>query len=296
VWPAGRPANDPTDRFLVNHRAVTPGWFETVGTELLAGRTFAPTDGPDDPGVVVVSRATAHRLWPGEEAVGRRVRNGAAGDTTPWLTVVGVVVDVADYGVLTETWYRPYAQSPEEFNTRVLEIFVRLDGDPETVLPGVREAVREAAPTLPVFDLAPVSQVVSFERRIETFGTLLLTLFAGLGITLAAVGVYGILSFSTGRRRREIGLRLALGARGSEVVLGLLGGTVRTTALGLALGVAGAALLTGFLDAFLVGVSPLSPRAYVVAVLTALAVSVIAALLPSLRALRVDPRSALAAE
>lgn len=295
--PEGWTPSGPDDQLVVNHRGVTPGWFEAVGTPLVAGRTFTASDGADASGVAILSRSAAERFWPGQDAVGRRVRHDREEDgEPPWLTVVGVVGDVVDYGDLPDTWYRPLRQDPSEFATGELEIFVRTSGPFAPVYEGVRAAVRELDPGLPVFNIEPVADIVRFERRVETFTTLLLSLFAGVGLVLAAVGVFGVLSFVVGRRSRELGLRLALGATPGGLVGRIVAGALAVAAVGLVAGLLGAAVLTRFLESFLFGVSALEPGLYAGMALAVLGVSAAAALLPALRAARTDPRIVMTEE
>jgi putative ABC transport system permease protein len=296
VWPEGRVPRGADDVFTVNHRAVSPGYFETAGTRLLSGRLFLPSDGPDDPGVVVLSQRAARLLWPGEEPLGKRLRMGGADARGPLLTVVGVVEDLKEYDYLAETWYRPFRQDPRDYNTRVLELFVRGGGEAPELLPAVRRAIGEVDPGVPVFNVEAMGDVLRFERRVESFATLLLSLFACIGVVLAAVGIYGVLSYSTGRRTREIGLRVALGAGRWEVTSDLLARTLRSCALGLGAGILGALLLSGIIQSLVVDATLFSPWVYILSVLGLCSVAIAAAAGPTLRALRIHPRSALAGE
>jgi predicted permease len=296
AWPEGRAPTGDLDYFTLNHRGVTAGYFEAAGTRILAGRGIEASDGPDDPGVVVLSRRTADLFWPGQDALGKSVRVGAAGGTGPLLTVVGVAEDVKEFDFLDETWYRPYHQDPRDYNTRVLEVFVRSTADPALLLPAVREAIRSADPGVPVFRVEGMPDVLRFERRVEAFATLLLTVFAVIGIALAAVGIYGMLSYATGRRSRELGLRVALGASRLEVVRDVTRRTLRSCIAGLVVGLAVSLVATRFLEALIPGVPTFQPGVFASAAVGALLVAVLASVGPSLRALRIHPRTALAGD
>jgi ABC-type antimicrobial peptide transport system permease subunit len=196
---------------------------------------------------------------------------------------------VKEFEFLSETWYRPLKQDPRDYNTRVLELFVRGSEEDAVLVPSVRRAMREVDPDVPIFNVQAMTDVLRFERRVESFATLLLALFAGIGIVLAAVGIYGILSYTTGRRAREIGLRVALGASRRAR-------TLKACGSGLAVGFAGAAFLAVVLESLVVEVQPFSPGVYGVAVSAALAVAVVAGVGPVLKALRIHPRTALAGD
>jgi putative ABC transport system permease protein len=284
------------DLITVNHRAVSPGYFEAAGTEILSGRGFTTADGPDDPRVVVVSHRLADRLWPGEEALGKRIYAGQPSDGAELLTVVGVAEDVADFGVLSDTWYLPYRQSPTDFTTNTLEIFVRTEGEPSGVIDAVRGAVHELDTDLPVFGIESALDIVRFERRGETFTTYLLSLFAGIGLLLAAVGIYGVLSYGVSRRTRELGVRMALGAQRSDILGLVLRGAMLVSGLGLLLGIMAAGLLTRFLESSLVEVSPLDPAVFTGIALGAMLVACVAAGVPAWRAMLVDLREAVTRE
>jgi putative ABC transport system permease protein len=296
LWPQDRPLISENDLITVNHRAVSPGYFGAAGTEILAGRGFTRADGPDDPAVVVVSRRLADRLWPEGEALGKRIYAGRPSEGAEVLTVVGVAEDVADFGALSDTWYLPYTQSPIDFTTNTLEIFVRGGSDLAGIIESVRGAVRDLDPNLPVFDIESANDIVRFERRGETFTTYLLSLFAGVGLLLAAVGIYGVLSYGVSRRTRELGVRMALGAQRSDILGLVLRGAMLVSGLGLLLGLIAAGFLTRFLESSLVGVSPLDPTVFTGMALGAMLVAGAAACIPAWRAMLVDLRDAVTQE
>jgi putative ABC transport system permease protein len=296
LWPQDHPVTSENDVVTVNHRAVSPGYFRVAGTELVAGREFTRADGPDDPRVVVLSAGLAERLWPGESALGRRVHVGRAVDDGPLLTVVGVAEDVAEFDVLSDTWYLPYNQSPTDFTTRTLEILVRPTGETGGVIQSVRRAIQELDPALPVFNIQTMEEIVRFERRGATFTTFLLSLFGGIGLVLAAVGIYGVLTYVVSRRTREMGVRIALGAQPGDVLRLILRGALLVTGSGLLLGLVAAGILTRFLESFLVDVSPVELDVFVGMALGTLVVAGLSACLPAWRAMRVDPRVALTEE
>jgi putative ABC transport system permease protein len=296
LWPEDAPSLSEEEAVTVNHRGVSHGYFEVAGTDLVAGREFTRADDGDAPGVVILSESLAQRLWPGERALGRRVRVGLPSAGGRVLTVVGVAEDVADFGVLTDTWYVPYRQDPREFTTRTLELFVRALGEASGVIAEVRTVIREMDPALPVFRIETGEEIVRFERRGETFTTFLLSLFATLGLLLAAVGIYGVLSHAVTRRRRELSVRVALGAGTGEILGLVLGGSYLVVGLGLLFGLVAAGVLTRFISSFLVGVSPLDPGVFGVISAGTLVVAAVAGGLPAWRATRVDPRKALQEE
>jgi putative ABC transport system permease protein len=296
LWPEGRPATSMTDVITVNHRGVSEEYFQVAGTALLGGRGFTKADASDAPEVAIVSRSLAERLWPGETAVGRRVRTSGSSDEEQLVTVVGIAEDVADFGVLTDTWYRPYRQDPTEFTTRTLEIFVRLAPEAVGVVEAVRGTIRELAPFLPVFNIQSAQEIIRFERRGETFTTFILGLFSGIGLLLAAVGIFGVLTHAVARRGRELSLRMALGAQRMEIMALVLRSALTVVGSGLLLGLAGAAALTRTIEGFLVGVSPLDPSVFAIMSLGALLVAVGAASLPAWQAAKVDPGAALQEE
>lgn len=301
VFADGTDPEAPGSLRRINHRGVSAGYFDAAGTRILRGRGFRPSDGPGSPPVAVISERLADALWPGQDAVGQRLR--LASSTADPITVVGVAENVKEFDFLTETWYRPYAQMPADYNTLVVELFVRTARDDGAggavsaqVLEAVRAAIRQVDPNVAVFRIQAMTDVLKEERRVESFATLLLGLFAAIGLVLAAGGTYGVLSYVTGRRTREIGLRVALGADRGDIILDVVGRTLKTSLVGLGVGMTAATVLTPLAASLLVEVPSFSPLVYATSCVVALAVVVVAALGPTLRALMIQPRAALADE
>ncbi|MEZ4415792.1 MAG: ABC transporter permease [Gemmatimonadota bacterium] len=272
------------------HR-VTGGWFRTVGVPLLQGRVFGEQDGPDAPQVVLVNRTAAERFWPGESPVGKRIAIYSSG-FDDGATVVGVVGDVLydtpERGALPDV-YVPLTQAPHPRPS----LFVRTNprmGDPSSLL---RAELRAAAPGFAVEDVRSLEDRTADATAQARFGAVLLTGFAAVALSLALLGIYGVMSFSVLQRRHEMGVRMALGADRERVLRLVLGRGLTLTLTGLVLGALLAAVLTRALQSLLFQVAPTDPGVYAgitgVLLLTGLAAS----WLPAWRAARFDPVSAL---
>jgi putative ABC transport system permease protein len=280
-----------------DYRAVTPGYLETLEVPLVSGRLFRPGDDAEGQPVVLVSRELVRRAFDGEDPLGRRIRVGdVRNPEATWRTIVGVVDGVRDNALALEPdpeVYLPVAQA----GGRLLQIVARSRTlDPEALGAAVRRAVTEADGAQPISNLGAVEERVRATLAPERFVTGLLTVFAALALVLAAVGLYGVMAYAVGRRTREIGIRMALGARPGSV----LGLVLRQGGLLLAGGLAAGAFvawgLTRLLGEMLYGVEPFDP-ATVGAMAAVLAVTALAASwLPARRAARVDPVDALRTE
>lgn len=290
---------------------VTPGYFEALGIPVLEGRVL---DGGDhaDPrrGSVVVSRAFAERFWPGESVLGKGV--APSGRTVPpFYRVVGVVDDVAkrsDPGrpPLSEkaiAVYYPVVNNPDSPGNwgwwwpGNMTLVVRAGvADPLSLVPAVRRVVADVDPSIPLSDARSMEAVVASAMADVSFVSLLLAIAATLALSLAAVGLYGVVAYVVSRRTREIGMRLAIGARPSNLVAGVLGRTLSLVTVGVVVGIPLAALTSRVGRSLLVGVEPTQPRAYAVAVAVLAAVALAASWLPARRAARVDPVTALRAD
>ncbi|HMB52967.1 MAG TPA: FtsX-like permease family protein, partial [Thermoanaerobaculia bacterium] len=294
----GRPAEEQAAYPLLNLEAVTPDYFRAIGIPIHEGRHFARSDDADAPGVVVVSRALAEAHWPGESPVGKRLKWGGPESQSPWLEIVGVAGD-ARYRRMEEVSldvYVPHTQTTWSLN----HLVVRTAGDPLAVAPSVREAIREVDPNLQPMDVATTAQMVSRAVARPRFNAVLLGVFAGLALVLGAVGLYGVLSYIVALRRKEIGIRMALGARPEQAARLALGQALRLTLVGVALGVAASLwlsrALTGLLSDVLFEVAATDVATLVTVPWLLVAVALLAAAAPALRASRVDPGVVLRAE
>jgi predicted permease len=292
---------------------VTGDHFAALGMRLLAGRTFGPVDPDRRLEEVVVSAGFAEREWgdaSGTAAIGRRIR---LNPQAPWLTIIGVVGDVRRaslamppeptfYLPTTTTWVAGGSGSPQEARIaaltvpRQLTVLIRTSGRPSDLAGAVRATMREVAPALPLFDLAPMTRVVSASMVRTTFTGWMLAAAAAIALLLGVIGVYGVIAYTVGMRTREIGLRLALGARPAAVRLMVVRQGVGLVAAGILAGLALTVLLTGTMQALLFGVSRHDPATLVGVTLTLGAAALAASWLPAARAGRVDPAVTLAGE
>jgi putative ABC transport system permease protein len=290
----GRDSSRASEVFFTNHRRVRPGYFEAMGIRPVQGRLLEERDNDAAaPGVVVVSQAMARQFWPGEDPLGKRVKRGwSNADDLPWLTVVGVVEDVRDAGLAGEvepTWYLPEAQH----DTQSLSLVVQTATEPLAVAQQVQKAVLAVDREQPVFRLTTLAELVQGSVSKHRFVAYMLGAFAALGLVLAAAGIYGALSYMVTRRFREMGLRMALGADRTDVLLHVLRYGAVLAGAGLILGLAGAVLLTRLLSGLLYEVSPTDPAVLAGMALFLAAVSLVAIFLPARRVTRVDPVIAL---
>ncbi len=283
----GRPPAMPGEVLLVNNRFVSPHYFQSLRIPILQGRGISAADRADTQLVVVVSKAMAKAFWPGQNPLGKRVRRGWANMVNPWFTVVGVADDVQDTSLdakIGATWYLAFTQTswPE------YSLAVRTAGDPAALAPAVRRIFRSLDPELPVGQVKTMEQRLSDSLGKQRFSALLLALFTGLGLILAAAGLYGLMSYSVRQRTHELGVRMALGARrGAVLNLVLRQGTLLAAA-GLVLGALLLALLVRLISSFLFNVSPIDPLSVGGAALLLLAVALLASLFPAVRATRID--------
>lgn len=289
----GREPSQAGEVFFTNHRRVRPGYFKAMGIRLLQGRLLDERDSAEAPRVVVISKAMAERFWPGEDPLGRRVKRGWSNSADlPWITVVGVVEDVHDVGLDKDpepAWYLPDTQHDTEY----MSLVVHTASDPAGLIPAVRQAIRSVDREQPIFRIATLAELVSGSMSRQRFGAVLLTLFAGLGILLAAVGVYGVMSYTVSQLFHEIGLRMALGADRGAVLRLLLRQGMTLAVLGVALGLGGAVLLTRLLSSLLFGVSPTDPATLFGAAVFLGLVALLATWVPARRVSRIDPLIAL---
>ena len=279
---------------LVNYEAVTPGYFEAAAIPVLKGRGVSASDDERAPEVVVVSAATAQRFWPGESPIGKRLKWGPPSSQEPWVEVVGVVgaARYRDPRVESLDVYVPYMQSPWRLN----HLVVRAAGDPRALTASLRSALAEVDPETRAVQVATVGDLAAAALRQPRFQMTLVGAFAVLALLLGAVGIFGVVSFATARRTRELGVRLALGAKGSDVKRLVIGETLRTVAVGITLGITSAAAGVRVLRGLVYGVSPADPMTFIAVPMVVTAVAVLAAAIPARRASRVDPITVLRAD
>jgi putative ABC transport system permease protein len=276
------------------HR-VTPDYFTALGIPLVRGRTFTPADRDSTPLVVVVTEAMAQRYWPNADAVGRRIRFGDATGTE--ATIVGVVA-TARFRDLTSSVLTP-ASEPDVFLSFAqrpdgdFAVVVRTADDPATLTNAIQRELSAIDPGIPLYHAAPLADLLGRQTAAARFGSTLLGTFSIVALLLAAIGIYGVLAFVIGLSRREIAIRLALGATVGRVIALIVRQSMRLVAVGLAVGLAGAYLASGLLSTQLFGVSATDPVTFGVVALLVLGVAVIASYLPSRTAARVDPQLAL---
>jgi predicted permease len=285
-------------------RLVTPGYIPAMGLRLRAGRRFTPEDRAGAELVMLVNETLARRAWPGQDPIGKRVACCEPGpDGAPnWKTVVGVVTDVHARGLgreAPEEFYLPMAQAPKaawRWIDRTMTLAVRTSGDPIAAAPAMRDAVWGLDRSLPVYNIATMGDRRSDSLASSRFSTLLLSAFSTIALLLAAIGVYGVISYGVTQRAQEIGIRVALGAGRARVLRLVVGHAALLTGIGLLLGLTGALLLARLMGGLLFHVSPTDPPTLGAGVLVLSLVALVAALLPAERAARLDPSVTLRAE
>ena len=274
-------------------QTATPGYFETMGIRLVRGRFITAEDRADSPLSVVINDTMANRYWPGEDAIGKRFVMGTL-DTTPWLTIVGIVSTVRHNAIVEAPraeMYIPHAQLAREIGgaTRALTVVIKTEGDPMSSAGGLRDAVRSLDANLPISDIRSMDTVVAGALAQPRFLTILLGLFALLALALAAIGIYGTISLIVAERTPEMGIRLALGADRSTILRMILRQGLALTVVGLGVGVIGAMFLARLLATLVYGVQTLDPLTFASVPLLLAVVSLLACLVPAYRASAVDP-------
>jgi predicted permease len=290
----GRPAPEPGKELIAVTRVVSPDYFKTMGIQLSRGRAFdASQDRADSPGAVVVSETAARRYWPGEDAVGKRLSIGNPENPDDWLTVVGVANDVRQFQLDADPkpqMYLTYAQAGF-FVPRNLVVSTSVE--PLSVAVAVRNAVWGIDRDQPVSNVRTMEDVLSDSIARQRFSMLLLGIFAAVALLLAAVGLYGVMTYAVAQRTREIGVRMALGAQAGDVLKLVVAHGLKLALAGVALGLVAAFVLTRLMSSLLFGVSPTDPATLATISLVLVAVALLASYIPARRATKVDPLIAL---
>ena len=279
---------------LVNYEAITPGYFQAVGIPVVQGRGVLESDDEISPKVVIVSAAMARRFWPNESPIGKRLKWGPPSSPAAWIEVVGVVgaARYRDPRFESLDVYVPYTQSPWKLN----HLVVRAAGDPRAVIASVRSAIAEVDVEARAVQVATVADLAAAALRQPRFQVTLVGAFAALALLLGAVGIFGVVSFATARRTRELGVRMALGARPTDVKLLVIRETLKTVAVGIVVGIGAALAGVRLLRGLVYGVSAADPLTFVAVPVVVTAVAVLAAAIPARRASRVDAVTVLRAE
>ncbi|MBI3426659.1 MAG: ABC transporter permease [Acidobacteria bacterium] len=302
-----QPLPPPGQEAGATFRVCRPDYFSTMGVPLRAGREFTERDAPDAPRVVIVNETLAKRYWPSEEALGKRLTLDDPRDRTQpvqWLTVVGVVKDVkqGSWTAAPENEiYLPFQQDPIFYagtagHMTAMTLVVRTTVAPQTLAPAVQEAVRALDRNLPVSASVSMEQVVADTLWQPRFNLQLIGLFAALALVLAAVGLYGVMSYSVTQRTHEVGLRMALGAGQRDVIKLMVGQGMKLALLGVGLGLLVALALTRLMTKLLFGVSATDPLTFAGIALLLTLVALLACYIPARRAAKVDPMIALRCE
>jgi len=287
----GRPA-DPAHPLYANYTIVSPGYFTAVGTRILRGRDILESDTAASQPVAVINEAMSDAFWPGADPIGQQVtppifKNAA--------TVVGVVPDEKHVSLsekpAPEMWV-PFTQKVWP-SMQTMDVVVRTSRDAASMTQAVRTAVRAATPDVPMARVATLEAVVNGSLRARRFSVVVIAVFALLALSLASVGLFGVMSHSVAQRAGEIGIRVALGAERREVVAMIVAQGVRVTAVGIGCGLLAAAVLTRWIEGFLYGVRPLDPVTFAAVAATFVAVALAACILPARRAARIDAWRAL---
>ena len=289
IQPEGRPEPRPGEESSATWRLVRTGYFSTMRLRL-RGRDFDSRDRPEGLPVCIVNETMARRHWPGQDPIGRRV--GVGTSDRRWLTVVGVSADARQSewtGSVPEEIYAPYAQHATEFGSAELSFVVRTAGDPLELATAVQRAVWSVDSSVPISGTATMDRVIVDRLWRSRVTALLLGVFAAVALVLAALGVYGVSAYNTSRRTREIGIRVALGARPSQVVSLALRETIAPILGGLAVGCGVALALARLAASLLYGVGPGDPITFVAAPVALGVIALAAAWLPARRASRIDP-------
>jgi putative ABC transport system permease protein len=288
-------AVDPKDASPeVDQRPVTPGYFEALGTQLVRGRYFDQRDTETSQLVAIIDETLAKTYWPGQDPLGRRIKFGLSASPSPWWTVVGVVRHVR-YRTLESPsraeFYWPYVQTP--FPVRSLSLAIHTTIDPLALSNAVQRLVIGLDPNQPVYRIRTMGELMSESLARRRLSMFLLAVFACIALLLAAVGIYGVMSYTVATRAHEVGIRMALGACRVDVVRLILGHSFWLTGTGIVFGVAGSLSLTRFLSTLLFQVQTFDPLTFTLVTLGLGAVAILASLIPTWRAATIDPVYAL---
>jgi len=289
----GRPDPPPGQEQIVTTRIISPGYFDTMSIPLLAGRPFNDQDAKTTPNVVVVSETMARRIWPGENAVGKRIAPGRIRTDADWMQVIGIVKDVRQFDLIVDPKPQMYLSYRQAVFFPPEDLVVKTDVDPASMAAAVRKAVWEIDKDQPVSNIKTMEEILGDSIARQRFSMLLLGIFAGVALLLAAVGIYGVMSYSVAQRTHEIGIRMALGAQTGAVLKLAVGYGLKLVVAGVLIGLIAAFALTRLMATLLFGVTPTDPATFALISLLLVGVAAVASYIPARRATKVDPLVAL---
>jgi len=284
--------NDPARKGHAEYRLASSGYFATMRIPLLRGRTFDQSDQPNSPNAAVVSQSLVRKYWPNEDPIGQTIQFGNMDGDLRLLHVVGVVGDVHDYGVDVPTSPTIYGNALQRLPSSSLTVIVRAQVEPSASVPAMRETVRSLDPQLPL-NFRTLDQVFSSSLDQHRFGLVIFGVFGTTALLLAAMGIYGVTTYAVAQRTQEIGIRMALGARMSDVLKLVLKNGMSLALIGAAVGVAGAFATTRVMSSLLFGVAPTDLATFTSVVVVLVVVAFVACYIPARRATKVDPLVAL---
>jgi len=270
---------------------ISPDYFKVLQASLLRGRSFSEGDEDGKPLVAIIDESTAHKYWPSSDPLGRRVRFGRD-STKPWRTVVGIVKDIKSDGLDIDGVPHIYVSTYQDSSKR-LSVVLRTSLPATLLEPQIRHEIQSIDPGLPVFGVSSMNGVLDRSLASRRFSADLVGGFAGLAVLLASIGIYGLLAYMVGQRSREIGIRMALGARRDDILRMFLRKGVALAGVGIFAGVVFSAFTASMMASLLYGVRPHDPIVFLIVPLLLLAVAALASYFPARRATNVNPMFAL---
>jgi predicted permease len=284
--------NDPSHTGAAEYRLASSGYFAAMGIPVLRGRVFDASDGPDAPPAAVISQSLAQKYFPGADPIGKRIQFGNMDGDARLLEIVGVVDNVREGGLDRAPALTVYANAFQRPQSNSLTMVVRAQGDPTTLITAMRQAVQSLNPEMPT-TFRTLTEVYSSSLDARRFNLVILGVFASVALLLAMLGLYGVISYAVAQRTQEIGIRLALGAQGRDVLRLILRQGMTLTFCGLVLGLAASFALTRLMASLLFGVTAHDPLTFAGVTLLLATVALLACLIPAHRATKVDPLVAL---
>jgi putative ABC transport system permease protein len=292
----GVPEPPPDQQLDVIYRAIGPDYFSTMGIPMVRGRDFTDQDNGDSKDVVIISEKTAQQFWPGQDPIGKRLKPGLSTSSSPWREVIGIVKDVRQNDFVASPKRQMYFTYRQLKNIAPNALVVRTSIEPMSLAVPARNAIWSVDKDQTVADIDSMNHIVAESVARQRFSMLLLGLFAGLALLLASIGIYGVLSYSVAQRTREIGIRIALGARRTDVLQMTVMQGLKLVGTGMMIGLLAAFLVTRVLATLLFGITATDPITFAGISVVLLAVAILASYVPALRATKVDPITALRAQ